>query len=78
MLFFKAPSAVCGPFDDVLLPGDKTDWEVELAVVIGKPASYVPEEAALDYVAGYVLHNDYSEREFQIERAGQWVKGKKL
>ncbi len=76
VLFFKAPSAVCGPHDDVLLPGDKTDWEVELAVVIGKPASYVPEEAALDYVAGYVLHNDYSEREFQIERGGQWVKGK--
>lgn len=76
VLFFKAPSAVCGPFDDVILPGDKTDWEVELAVVIGTRASYVPEEAALDHVAGYVLHNDYSEREFQIERGGQWVKGK--
>ncbi len=78
VLFFKATSAICGPNDDLMLPknGDKTDWEVELAVVIGKKASYVAEENAMDHVAGYVLHNDYSERAFQIERSGQWVKGK--
>lgn len=78
VLFFKATSAICGPNDDLILPknGHKTDWEVELAVVIGKKASYVAEENAMDHVAGYVLHNDYSERAFQIERSGQWVKGK--
>ena len=78
ILFFKAPSAVCGPNDDVVIPKNskKTDWEVELAVVIGKRASYVEEEEAMDYVAGYCVHNDVSEREFQLERGGQWVKGK--
>ena len=78
ILFFKATSAIVGPNDDVIIPkgSEKTDWEVELAIVIGKKASYVSEEDALDYVAGYTLHNDYSERAFQIERAGQWVKGK--
>lgn len=78
ILFFKATSALVGPNDDVVIPkgSEKTDWEVELGVVIGKKASYVSKEDALDHVAGYVLHNDYSERAFQIERAGQWVKGK--
>ncbi|MBS1947266.1 MAG: fumarylacetoacetate hydrolase family protein [Bacteroidetes bacterium] len=78
ILFFKSTTALCGPNDDVVIPKNskKTDWEVELAVVIGKKASYVEEKNALDHVAGYVLHNDYSEREFQIERSGQWVKGK--
>jgi 2-keto-4-pentenoate hydratase/2-oxohepta-3-ene-1,7-dioic acid hydratase in catechol pathway len=78
VLFFKATSAIVGPNDDVIIPkgSEKTDWEVELAVVIGKKASYVSEADALDHVAGYVLHNDYSERAFQIEREGQWVKGK--
>ncbi len=78
VLFFKATSAIVGPNDDVIIPkgSQKTDWEVELAVVIGKKASYVSEEDAMDHVAGYVLHNDYSEREFQLERSGQWVKGK--
>ncbi len=78
IVFFKATSAVVGPNDDLLIPrgGEKTDWEVELAVVMGKKATYVSEADALDYVAGYTLHNDYSERAFQLERAGQWVKGK--
>lgn len=78
VLFFKATTAICGPNDDVMLPreGDKTDWEVELAVVIGKKASYVPLNKAMDYVGGYMLHNDISERGFQLERSGQWVKGK--
>lgn len=78
VLFFKAPSAVTGPFDDIVIPkgSEKTDWEVELAFVVGKRASYVEEANALDYVAGYVLHNDVSERSFQLERGGQWVKGK--
>ncbi|MBE7640056.1 MULTISPECIES: fumarylacetoacetate hydrolase family protein [Salegentibacter] len=78
VIFFKASSAIVGPNDDVIIPkgSQKTDWEVELGVVIGKKASYVSEEEAMDYVAGYVLHNDYSEREFQLERLGQWVKGK--
>ncbi|MCP4977469.1 MAG: fumarylacetoacetate hydrolase family protein [Maribacter sp.] len=78
VLFFKATSAIVGPNDAVIIPkgSTKTDWEVELAVVIGKKASYVSEKEAMDHVAGYVLHNDYSEREFQIERSGQWVKGK--
>ncbi|MGX1930934.1 fumarylacetoacetate hydrolase family protein [Flagellimonas sp. 2504JD4-2] len=78
VLFFKATSAIVGPNDDLIIPknSEKTDWEVELAVVIGKKASYVDQNEAMDYVAGYVLHNDYSEREFQLEREGQWVKGK--
>lgn len=78
VVFFKATSSLVGPNDDLIIPKNstKTDWEVELAVVIGKSASYVHENNALDYVAGYCLHNDYSEREFQLERGGQWVKGK--
>ena len=78
VLFFKATSAIVGPNDDLIIPRNsrKTDWEVELGVVIGKSASYVDEEEAMDYIAGYILHNDYSEREFQLERSGQWVKGK--
>ena len=78
VLFFKASSAIVGPDDDVIIPkgSEKTDWEVELAVVIGKKASYVNKEDAMDYVEGYVLHNDVSERAFQLEREGQWVKGK--
>jgi len=78
VIFFKATTAIVGPNDDLIIPKNskKTDWEVELAVVIGKKASYVDESVALNHVAGYLLHNDYSEREFQLERAGQWVKGK--
>jgi 2-keto-4-pentenoate hydratase/2-oxohepta-3-ene-1,7-dioic acid hydratase in catechol pathway len=78
VIFFKATSAIVGPNDDLVIPKDsqKTDWEVELAVVIGKRASHVTREDADDYIAGYMLHNDYSEREFQLERGGQWVKGK--
>lgn len=78
IIFFKATSALTGPNDPLIIPRNstKTDWEVELAVVIGKKASYVSEAEAMDYVAGYCLHNDYSERAFQIERSGQWVKGK--
>ncbi len=78
IIFFKSTTAVVGPNDDVMIPRNstKTDWEVELAVVIGKKASYVDEKEAMDYVAGYMLHNDYSERAFQLERSGQWVKGK--
>ena len=78
VLFFKASSAIVGPYDPIVIPKGslKTDWEVELAVVIGRKASYVNEEDALKYVAGYVLHNDVSERDFQLERSGQWVKGK--
>ncbi|HSC55014.1 MAG TPA: fumarylacetoacetate hydrolase family protein [Phnomibacter sp.] len=78
VIFFKATTALIGPNDNVMIPRDsvKTDWEVELAVVIGKKASYVEESEALDYVAGYCLHNDISEREFQLERSGTWDKGK--
>ena len=78
ILFFKATSAIVGPNDPIVIPKGsvKTDWEVELAFVIGKKASYVAEADALDHIAGYVLHNDYSEREWQLERGGQWVKGK--
>ena len=78
VIFFKATTAIVGPNDDLIIPKNskKADWEVELAVVIGKKASYVDEAVALNHVAGYLLHNDYSEREFQLERAGQWVKGK--
>ena len=78
IIFFKSTTAVSGAHDDVVIPRNstKTDWEVELAVVIGKKASYIEEKNAMDYVAGYMLHNDYSERAFQLERSGQWVKGK--
>ncbi len=78
VIFFKATSAICGPNDPVRIPSGskKTDWEVELGVVIGREARYVDEEDAMDHVAGYCVINDYSEREFQNERAGQWVKGK--
>jgi len=78
ILFFKATTAIVGPNDDLEIPKNsvKTDWEVELAIVIGKKAKYVSEADAYNHIAGYVLHNDYSEREFQLERNGQWVKGK--
>jgi 2,4-diketo-3-deoxy-L-fuconate hydrolase len=78
ILFMKATTAICGPNDDVIIPwgSKKTDWEVELGVVIGDVARRVPEERALDYVAGYLVVNDLSEREFQLEHGGQWVKGK--
>ncbi len=78
VIFFKSTSALCGPNDNLIIPknSEKTDWEIELAFVIGKKASYVDEADALDYVAGYCLHNDYSERAFQLERGGQWAKGK--
>ena len=78
IIFFKSTSSLVGPNDDVMIPrgSEKTDWEVELAFVIGKKASYVDEADAMDHVAGYALHNDYSERAFQLERGGQWVKGK--
>ena len=78
IVFFKSTSSLVGPNDDLIIPKNskKTDWEVELAVVIGKKATYVEEADAMNYVAGYALHNDYSEREFQLERGGQWVKGK--
>lgn len=78
IIFMKSTTAMVGPNDDIIIPKNsvKTDWEVELAVVIGKKASYVEESEALDYVAGYALHNDVSEREFQIERGGTWDKGK--
>lgn len=78
IIFFKSTTSLCGPNDNLIIPknSDKTDWEVELAFVVGKKASYVAEEDALDYLAGYCLLNDYSERAFQIERGGQWAKGK--
>jgi len=78
ILFNKAPSCIVGPYDDVVIPKSslKTDWEVELAIVIGTRASYVAENDALRHVAGYCLCHDVSEREFQIERSGQWMKGK--
>jgi 2,4-diketo-3-deoxy-L-fuconate hydrolase len=78
VLFCKATSAIVGPNDDVIIPpgASKVDWEVELAVVVGRRASQVSPEKAAGHVAGYVLHNDYSERAFQLERGGQWVKGK--
>lgn len=78
VLFFKSTTALCGPNDNIVIPKNskKTDWEVELAVVISKKASYVEEHEAMNYVAGYCLHNDVSEREFQLERAGTWDKGK--
>ncbi len=78
ILFLKSTTAIVGPYDNIIIPIDsrKTDWEVELAVVIGSKASYVSEEDAMDFVAGYCLHNDVSEREFQLERGGTWDKGK--
>ncbi|WKC21442.1 fumarylacetoacetate hydrolase family protein [Rhizobium sp. SSA_523] len=78
VIFMKATSAICGPNDDVLIPrgSEKTDWEVELGIVIGKTAKYVSQDEALDYVAGYCVSHDVSERAFQAERAGQWTKGK--
>lgn len=78
IIFMKANSAICGPNDPILIPRGsvKTDWEVELGVVIGKPAKYITEDQALSHVAGYCVINDVSERSFQIERSGQWTKGK--
>ncbi len=78
VIFFKATTSLVGPNDDLVIPknGSEVDWEVELAVVIGKKANYVEPGDALQHVAGYVLHNDYSERVFQLRRGGQWVKGK--
>ncbi|WP_157208152.1 fumarylacetoacetate hydrolase family protein [Mariniflexile maritimum] len=78
VLFFKSTTAIVGPNDDVIIPkgSTKTDWEVELAVVMGKKASYISKEEVYNHIAGYVLHNDVSERAFQIEREGQWCKGK--
>jgi len=78
VIFFKATSSLVGPNDPVVIPRNATklDWEVELAIVMEKKASYVSRENAMDYVAGFALHNDYSERTFQLERGGQWVKGK--
>jgi 2,4-didehydro-3-deoxy-L-rhamnonate hydrolase len=78
VIFFKASSSLVGPNDPLVIPKNatKVDWEVELAIVIGKKATYVNKENALDHVAGFALHNDYSERSFQLERGGQWVKGK--
>jgi len=78
VIFLKSTTALCGPNDDLLIPrgSQKTDWEVELAVVIGRKAKHVAEGDALRHIAGFALHNDYSEREFQLEHGGQWVKGK--
>ncbi len=78
VLFFKASSALAGPHDNLVLPRDSehTDWEVELAVVMSKKAAYLDEKSALDHIAGLVLFNDYSERDYQFNRGGQWVKGK--
>ncbi|MFP6584795.1 MAG: fumarylacetoacetate hydrolase family protein [Candidatus Hydrogenedentota bacterium] len=78
VIFFKASSSCCGPEDNLIMPrgGTKLDYEIELAYVIGKKASYVKQENAMDHVAGFCLHNDYSERAFQLETSGQWVKGK--
>jgi 2,4-didehydro-3-deoxy-L-rhamnonate hydrolase len=78
IIFLKSTTSVSGPYDEIIIPKNsvKTDWEVELAVVICKKASYVDEAEAMNYVAGYVLHNDVSEREFQLERGGTWDKGK--
>ncbi len=78
IIFMKSTTSLIGPYDEVMIPKDslKTDWEVEFCIVMGKEASYVEENEALDYVAGYVLHNDVSEREYQLERGGTWDKGK--
>lgn len=78
VLFFKSTTSLVGPNDPVMIPKEasKLDWEVELAVIVGRRASYISKEAALSHIAGYALHNDYSERAFQFDRGGQWVKGK--
>jgi len=78
ILFFKSTTALAGPNDNVVIPkrSEKTDWEVELAIIIGKKATYVSKDEAFEYIAGYAVHNDYSERAWQLERGGQWVKGK--
>jgi ureidoglycolate lyase/2,4-diketo-3-deoxy-L-fuconate hydrolase len=78
VLFTKATSSICGPYDDTVIPrgAQKTDWEVELGLTIGKPGQYIAEPDALDHVAGYCTVNDVSERAYQIERSGQWIKGK--
>lgn len=78
VIFFKSTTSLAGPNDNLVIPRNslKTDWEVELAVVVGKKAKYIEEAEAADYIAGYCLHNDYSERSYQLEREGQWVKGK--
>ena len=78
VIFSKATSALSGPFDNIVIPkgSEQTDWEVELAIVISKHASYISETEAEDYIAGYILHNDVSERSFQKDRGGQWTKGK--
>ena len=78
LIFGKATSAICGPYDNIIIPrgSEQTDWEVELGVVIGKKTSYVDQDQALAHVGGYVLHNDVSERAFQKDRGGQWIKGK--
>lgn len=78
IIFFKSTTSLAGPNDDVIIPrnAEKVDWEVELAVVIGKKAAYISRDRAFEFIAGYILHNDYSERSFQLERGGQWVKGK--
>ena len=78
IIFFKSTTSLVGPDDNLVIPRNacKVDWEVELAVIIGRETRYVQKRDALDYVAGYALHNDYSERSFQLERGGQWVKGK--
>lgn len=78
VIFFKSTTSLVGPNDDLMIPknGSKVDWEVELAVIMSRRACYLERDEALDYVAGYALHNDYSERAFQLERGGQWVKGK--
>uniref|UniRef100_A0A2A4Z7U1 2-hydroxyhepta-2,4-diene-1,7-dioate isomerase n=1 Tax=OCS116 cluster bacterium TaxID=2030921 RepID=A0A2A4Z7U1_9PROT len=78
VLFFKSTTSICGPNDEILIPrgSEKTDWEVELAVIIGKKATYVDEADAMDHVAGYAVMNDLSERAFQLERGTQWSKGK--
>ena len=78
IIFFKSTTSLSGPYDEVVIPKNstKTDWEVELAFVIGKKATYIEESEAMEYVAGFCLHNDISEREFQLERGGNWSKGK--
>ena len=78
IIFFKSTTSLVGPNDDLMIPRNatKVDWEVELAVVIAKKALYIAKEDAMDHVAGFALHNDYSERSFQLEGGGQWVKGK--
>src|SRR5207248_1782094 len=78
VIFLKSTTSLAGPNDDVVIPrdGEKVDWEVELALVISRKASYIEKDHAMEFVAGYLLHNDYSERNFQLERGGQWVKGK--